>query len=488
MVADNWPVIVGVGQVEQRENDPLKAGEPLDLMVRASIAAAEDAGSRALLDQVQSVRVIRGIWPYKNPAKIVAERIGRPNAQTGLTPIGGNQVQTTVNQTCLDVLEGRIDAVLVTGGECGNTQGKAQKAGVKLAWAEAPGTPDVYIGHDVSMSDEAERARGLRAPIQFYPMFENRLRYARGERIEAHVKRISELWARFAQVAKQNPHAWLRDGVSAETIRTLSADNRPISFPYPKLMNSNNRVDQGAALLICSVATARRLGIPQSKWVYAWSGTDAHDHLHVSHRDRLDTSPAIRIAGRRALELAGLAVADLKHVDLYSCFPSAVQVGANELGLAHDRPLTVTGGLTFAGGPLNNYVMHGVATMVEVLRADAGSRGLVTANGGFLTKHAMGIYSTEPPAQPFRYEDVQDAVDALPKRDVVTDHDGAVTVESYTVMYGANGPEVAHCACLLPDGRRTWANTADAGVMDAMTKEEFCGRAARIDGKGTISF
>jgi acetyl-CoA C-acetyltransferase len=156
MITDRWPVIVGVGQVEQRENDPLKAAEPLELMVRASLQAAEDAGATGLLAQVDSVRVVRGIWSYRNPAKVVAERIGRGNAQTALTPIGGNQVQATVNQTCLDILEGRNDVVLVTGGECGNTQGKAQKLGIRPAWSEAPGTPDLYIGHDVSMSDDAE--------------------------------------------------------------------------------------------------------------------------------------------------------------------------------------------------------------------------------------------------------------------------------------------------------------------------------------------
>ena len=488
MIAERWPVIVGVAQVEQRDNDPLTAQEPLELMIRASRAAAEDAGCTALLDGADSVRVIRGVWPYKNPARLVAARIGRPNAQTGLTPFGGNQVQTTVNQTCLDILENRNDIVLLTGAECGNTQGKAQKLGIKPNWSEAPGTPDIYIGHDVSMSDDAEKARGIRAPIQLYPMFENALRHAHGESIDAHRRRISELWAGFAQVAKHNPHAWLRDGVSAETIRTEHHNNRPISFPYPKLMNSNSRVDQGAALILCSVGTARRLGIPESKWVYPWAGTDAHDHLHVSNRDNLYTSPAIRIAGARALSMAGLGHADIKHIDIYSCFPVAVQVGANELGFAQSQPLTVTGGLTFAGGPLNNYVMHSIATLTTLLRRDAGSRGMITANGGFLTKHAFGVYSSEAPSMPFRHQDVQAEVDALPAREALMNYSGAVTLESYTVMYGNEGPQIAHCAALTDDGKRTWANSADSGVMSAMTKEEFCGRPARIDGAGSISF
>src|SRR6185503_6856037 len=225
-------------------------------------------------------------------------------------------------------------------------------------------------------------------PIEYYPMFENALRAARGESIAAHGERISELWARFSAVAADNPHAWIRKAHGALEIRTPSAQNRMVSFPYPKLMNSNSRVDQAGALLLCSYATARAAGVPVERMVFPWAGTDAHDHYYVSNRDELCSSPAIRIAGRRALELAETEVDALDHVDVYSCFPVAVQVAAAELGLSLDRPLTVTGGLTFGGGPLNSYVLQSIARMVEVLRADPGSRGLITGNGGYLTKHA----------------------------------------------------------------------------------------------------
>jgi acetyl-CoA C-acetyltransferase len=160
----------------------------------------------------------------------------------------------------------------------------------------------------------------------------------------------------------------------------------------------------------------------------------------------------------------------------------AVQVAARELGLAETRPLTVTGGLTFGGGPLNNYVMHSIARMAELLRAEPGTKGLVTANGGYLTKHAFGVYSTEPPSQPFRHEDLQDEVDATPHRDVATGHCGAAMIESYTVMYGNDGPDVAHLACLTADGKRAWASTKDRDVLQAMTTQEFCGRLTQLDG------
>jgi acetyl-CoA C-acetyltransferase len=482
------PVLVGISQLEQRIKDPAQGKEPIELMLDAVRAAAADAGSQQLLTKATSVRVIRGIWPYQNPARVVADAAGIPNAETALTPYGGNYVQSVVNQSALDIQAGRHEVIVITGAECGYAQARARKQGIELAWQQAAGKPDRLIGEDKNMRHEAEKAVGIGQPIQLYPLFENALRHARGESIEAHLVRISELWSRFSAVASRNPHAWLRERHSAEEIRTASATNRPVSFPYPKLMNSNNNVDQGAALILCSTAAAKRFGIPTQRWIYPWAGTDAHDHYFVSNRDNLYSSPAIRFAGKRCLELAGLTTAALDHVDLYSCFPVAVEVAAAELGLDELRPLTVTGGLTFAGGPLNNYVMHSIARMAELLREAPSAKGLITANGGYLTKHAFGVYAAEPPPAPFRHEDLQDKVDATPSRDVVLNHRGAVTVESYTVMYGADGPTIGHVACRLADGRRAWGNTRDAAILAAMTREEFCGRAAKLDGANEVTF
>ncbi len=474
------PVLVGIAQLEQRERDPLQAREPLDLMVEAVRLAAEDAGSRELLARADAVRVIRGIWPYADPGRVVAQRIGASRAKTAITPFGGNFVQTTLNQSALEIQAGTLDIAILTGAECGYTQARARKQGVKLAWSEAPGTPDVQIGREVPMSHAAEQQAGVKRPVQMYPVFENALRYARHETLPQHIERVSKLWAGFSAVAAKNPHAWIREAKTAEQIRTPGPDNRMVSFPYPKLMNSNNNVDQGAALILTSVETAQRLGIAREKWVFPWAGTDAHDFYYVSERENLHSSPAIRFAGRRALELAGVGVADLAHVDVYSCFPVAVQVAAREIGLDESKPLTVTGGLTFGGGPMNNYVMHGVARMAEVLRADRGKLGLCTANGGFLTKHAMVVYGAEPPARPFRHEDVQPLVEATPRREALLDYAGDATLESYTVDFVADAPALGHAAVLTPEGKRAWANTADRDVAAAMTREEFCGKRVRV--------
>lgn len=458
------------------------------MMMEAVNRAADDAGIAGALSHVQSVRVIRGVWPYADPAGWIAQEIDASRAQTLGTLFGGNQVQAVVNQTALEILDGSFDLVLITGAENGYSAAKARKAGVELPVTATPGEYDVLLGAQRPEHHEFEIARGIRTAIQVYPMYENAIRYQRGESIPAHLERVSALWSRFNDVAQTNPNAWIRNDVSAEEIRTPSPTNRPISFPYTKMMNANMSVDMSAALIMCSVEKARALGIAEDRWIYPVAGAQGYDHFSASVRDNFYSSPGIRLTGARVLELAGLTVDELTWVDLYSCFPAAVQVAAAELGLDEARPLTVTGGLTFGGGPLNNYVMHAVARTVELLRDNSDAHGLVTANGGNLYKHVHGIYSNAPPDRDFRAENVQDQIDALPARPCLAEHVGEVTLESYSVMYKGEQPGVAHCACLTASGARTWVNVDDPDIMDGMTREEFCGRSGRISKAGRLMF
>ena len=481
------PVIVGVGQFLNRIASLDDAIEPLEMMLRAVRLAETDTGTGGFLDQAQSVRVVRGMWSYENPAAVVAERIGAVGAQTMGTLVGGNQNQALMNQTAAEILAGKFDLVLITGAENGNSAGKARRAGVALPQTPAPGRPDAVFGAEQRPEHhEYEVAKGIARAIQVYPMYDNALRHERGESLGAHIERVSGLWARFNDVAVGNPNAWVRQNMTAEDIRTPSSRNRQISFPYTKFMNANMSVDMAAALIVCSLETAKRLGIPEAKYVYPHSGVEGYDHFSASVRDNFHTSPGIRITGNRAMELAGIGTGDLDHVDLYSCFPSAVQVAAAELGLSEDRPLTVTGGLTFGGGPLNNYVMHSIARTVELLREKPEGFALVTANGGNLYKHAHGVYSGQPPVRDFQADDVKAEIAALPSRECLAEYDGEATIESYTVMYENDEPRIGHVACLTPAGARTWVNTEDADLVGAMVTEEFCGRSARLDG-GTLT-
>jgi acetyl-CoA C-acetyltransferase len=263
-----------------------------------------------------------------------------------------------------------------------------------------------------------------------------------------------------------------------------------IGFPYPKYMNSNNDVDMGAALIMCSAEKAQSLGVPRDRWVFIHSGSDCHEHQYISNRWTFAETPAIELGGKRALELAGLGIGDIDIVDLYSCFPSAVQLGAQSLGLDITSQLTRTGGLPFAGGPWNNYVMHAIATVMNDLRDRPGAKGLVWANGGYTTKHAFGVYSTEPPAVPFRHAYPQDEIDAMPRRDVASADQAAgsaATIEAYSVMHGRDGaPEMIHAACLLGDGRRAWGESTDVTLGREMCADEFVGKRVELDAKGVF--
>jgi acetyl-CoA C-acetyltransferase len=430
-------------------------------------------------------------WRYRDPGALVATRLGAAPRQSVYTTGGGQTPQALVNRTALDIAAGEVDVVLIGGAEAWRTRMRYRADNERPPWTIEPDDTPVAepFGEELLMSHPAELSRGLMMPVQGYPMFETALRAAAGRTVDEHQRHLGGLWSRFSEIAAANPHAWLPRRFSPAEISTPSPDNRLIGFPYPKLMNSNNAVEQSAALLLCSAEKAAALGVPRDLWVFPLSGADARDIPFLSNRIDLCSSPAIHAAGRDALALAGIGVHELAHVDLYSCFPSAVQIAANALGLGFDRDLTVTGGMSFAGGPWNNYVTHSVATMVERLRAEPGTFGLCSANGGFTTKHSLGVYSTQPPAGGFRWARPQDEVDAGPARDLAEDYEGAVAIEAYVVMHDRDGePQNALAAALTPDGRRTWGSTADATVMKAMTEEEFVGRAADLTGDGTLRF
>ena len=491
MLDPRTPVLIGVGQLSNRVDRGEVPLEPAEMMAEAARRAADDSGAGSgALTGIDSIRVVSLLsWRYRDPGAAVAHRIGASPADTAVTPMGGNSPQSLVNGACVDIAAGRNDLVLLAGAEAWRTRSAARASQTDLGWEQQGDdvAPARQLGDEMPMSGPAEQERGIYLPVQVYPIFEQAVRIGLGRSIDEHRDVIAGLWARFSEVAATNPYAWIQEAKTPEEIRTADPSNRMVGFPYTKLMNSNNAVEQSAAVLICSAERAEALGVPRDRWVFPQSGTDGHDHYLLSERDDLRSSPAIRLAGRDALALAGVGIDDITHVDLYSCFPSAVEIAAAELGLSLDRQLTVTGGLSFAGGPWNNYVMHAIATMAGVLREDAGSLGLVSANGGFITKHAIGVYGTEPPAGGFRHGEPQDEIDALPRRAVCSDPDGEAEVESWTVMHDRDGqPERGILACLLDDGRRAWAVTEDSDQLSTLVTDDVAGRRVKLRPDGSL--
>lgn len=498
-------MLVGCGQITDHKGPPSSARSNVAFCAEAARLALADTaagiGAEALGRAIDAVAVLeffpdispRFASPFgrcSNPPKGVANRLQAAPRQLLYTHSGGNMPQYLVNRFAEEIANGETELALICGAELLRSSQNARKAGLAIDWNEDPGGEPTRIGdRRFGFSDEEARHE-LRAAIHFYPLIENAIRGGLERDLHAHMQAMGRLFARLAAVARDNPLATRREGYSAKRLATISDDNRWICFPYPRLMNANAMIDQAAAVLVTSVGKAREWGIPQDRWVFLHGCADGTDTWVVSERERLDASPAIHGCARIALEMAGKSVADIDAFDLYSCFPSAVEVAMKEIGIAEDdpRPISVTGGLPFFGGPGNNYVTHSIAEMMNVVRRKPGSFGMVTANGNYLTKHSAGLYSTEPTKGAWHRQDpkiFQAELDARPRRQVNPAPRGRGTVETYCVAYGKDAPEKGYIFGRLDgSGDRFVALTQDdPALLDDMLTREQLGRKVTVSEK-----
>ncbi|MQA63099.1 MAG: crotonase/enoyl-CoA hydratase family protein [Actinophytocola sp.] len=475
---DPWtPVIVGVGQVVDRDTGVTDGHDPVSLAADALRRAGQDSGAGdALLAQADSVRYVASVsWSYADGAALIAEALGaQPRETVQTTAFGGDGSQRLINDTAQSIADGLVDVALLGGAEAAATATAAERRGATPAWPQQPaGTqPTKTLGVDHGPGNAAENAAGLVAPIYLYSLLENAIRGKRKADPASHLRHITRLWSQFSEVAADNPYAWLPRATEPTELATPTEDNRPISAPYPKLLTANLQVNQATGLIMCSAAAAQAAGVPQDNWVFVHAGAHAQEEWYVSARADLAAVPAIEAIGTAALDHAGIGIDDVAHIDLYACFPSAVQLAADALGLPVGdpaRPLTVTGGLTFAGGPGNNYTSHAVANLVSRLRAEPETYGLATAVGWYMTKHAIGIYSAQPPRLAFRQIDAGLRMQRPPARRVLTDYTGPAVVDAYTVPYTRDRePEAAIVSALTPDGARVLLRSKDPEIVSAV--------------------
>lgn len=499
MLDPRTPILVGCGDVTDLTTPAAAGRSPYDLVAAAGRRALADTGAAsALIASIDTVAMLRSfadtsyrfasnIGTSSNPPKSVADRLGLRASRHLYTGNGGNMPQALVNLFCEQIAGGQMQAVLICGGEALRTQHGVQREGLTVKWSEDPGGAPELIGDPRCGWSDHEELHRLRAAITFYPLFENSIRGARGATVAQHLRSMGDLLARFATVAAANPLATRRDGMSAQRLASVDADNRWIGFPYPRYMNANAFIDQAAALLMTSVGLAQQLGIARDQWVFLHGCADGNDHWFVSERADLHSSPAMRAVAGLALAMADRSLDDIALFDLYSCFASAVEVACAAIGLAEDDPrgLTVTGGLPFFGGPGNNYVTHAIAEMMRRLRAAPGRFGLVSANGNYLTKHSWGLYSTAPITRPWRREDpsrLQAELDRLPKSPFTETAAGRAVIETYTVMHDRGGPAYSVLfGRLLATGQRFIANTPDdPATLHDLQDRESLGRTGTV--------
>jgi acetyl-CoA C-acetyltransferase len=497
---DDTPVLIGAGQFTYR-GAPEASPSPLTLIRTASERAAADAGlTLDALSGLDTVAVVgftidaggalaRAPFPkLRNVPLALAKALGASPRYAPYTRLGGNTPQALINALCARIASGESSFALVVGAEFLGSLRKRLAAGSDFAgWEDDPDAPEpVWWGDDRPGANAQETLHWLHMPVNTYPLFENALRAHQGHSLAAHQRQLGALFASFTRVAAANPYAWFRTARSAEELVTVNDRNRMVGFPYPKYLNAIMEVDQSAGVLVASVKAARALGIPEDRFVYLHGCAEAADLWFPLERQNYYSSPAIRLSGKQALDMAGTTVDAIDFIDLYSCFPVAVEVAAAELGLELDDPrgFTITGGLPYMGGPGNNYAMHSVATMMGKLRERPGSKGLVTANGWFLTKQAIGIYSTDPVEGAWARADpsvVQREIDALPHPPIAEHPSGAATIETYTVVHRREGMARGIVIGRDADGHRFVANTPDdEATLRGLEAVESVGRPGRV--------
>src|SRR5215472_4421316 len=494
------PVLVGVGQASERLGEPgYQHRSPVDLAADAARAALADTGAdpaviAAAIDTVAGVRQFENSRPgaraplgrSDNYPRSVAGRIGAAPARAILGTGGGQAPQQLVTELAGAIAAGGADVALVFGSEAISTV---------QHYARQQERPDFSEHADGSLEDRGYGLRGMATRHQVahgltdaasqYALAEN----ARRARLELtrdeYAAAMGALFAPFTRVAAANPHAAAPVVRVAAELVTVTEANRPIADPYTRYLVAREKVNQGAAVLLLSAAAARRLGVPPDRWVFL------HGHADVAERALLDradlsASPAAVLAARQALEMAGLGVADLATIDLYSCFPIPVFNICDGLGLAPDDPrgLTLTGGLPFFGGPGNNYSMHAIAETVQRARANPGTFGFAGANGGIMGKYSAGVYSTAPaPWRPGRDAGLQAEVDAWPAPAQARHADGWATIETCTISHRRDGGRTGIVIGRLDrDGRRFIARTddRDTGVLALLSEGEPIGERVYV--------
>ncbi|MGD0311684.1 MAG: acetyl-CoA acetyltransferase [Acidimicrobiales bacterium] len=479
------PVVVASGQSIERS----ELVTPLDLMARACEAALDDVPAlRAAVDRLSVVNVLGRT--ASGPARELAHRIGAAGASTEVTTIGGNSPQWLVNRAATDIAEGRLGVTIIAGAEAIRSSRARRAAGLPREDGPAEGPPDPVVGDDLPGLGPAESAIGLALPVHVYPLFESVVASRAGHDAAAHRQSMGRLLAPLSATAATNPFAWFPTSHDPDTIATPSTDNRIVCEPYTKLMTAFLGSDQGAALVVCSLDAARRAGVAD-RAVFVWSGAEAVDVRFPASRPDPGRSPAIAAAGDALFHAASTAssggsaggsgsagavgIDDIELLDLYSCFPSAIELAAEALGITADdgRGLSVTGGLPYFGGPGNNYTTHAIATMTDLLRGAPTRLGMTTGVGWFITKHALGIYGSTPPPGGFRRGDTVGAQGRIDASAVETalgvDEPTEVTIVAATVVRDHQGQATgAPLIARLPDGRHMALAAADGDVIRAV--------------------
>jgi acetyl-CoA C-acetyltransferase len=486
---DRSPVVIGVGEIVDRTREPALAREPIVLMeeaVRRAVDEAAPGSSAEILARIDSLDIVsEHSWPYADACGLLNVRLQLHPRRAAYGVTGGESPVRYIHEAALRIARGESEYALVTGAEAAYSVASAAKAGVTPPWTPRDANARLLRAKDFCHPLAIQH--GVVQPVHVYPLYENAAGAAWRQTQADALQESGELWSRFSCVAARNPNAWLQRVYTPEEIFTPAPANRMIAWPYTKYMTANPLVNQGAALVLTSLAAARELGVDDERLVHVWSGASASEPRDYLQRDHYHRSTAQEAVLQRALELAG---APFDVVELYSCFPIVPKMARRALGLDPATPMTVTGGLSFFGAPLNNYMTHAAAGLVRSLREQRGRVALLYGQGEFVTKHHALVLASSAPREDRLTSDYSVQAEAERRRDpapaLALEYAGAARLETFTIVYDRDGHVDFGCVIgLTPQGERLMARVRadDAATLAQLTRLD----STPVGGAGRVS-
>ncbi|OZC42677.1 hypothetical protein CH289_27175 [Rhodococcus sp. RS1C4] len=474
-------VIIGASAITQRTDQQNHGVDAAGLM----LAACKAAAPAALLERTDLIVVPQGTWRYGDPGRLIANGLAADDARTVRVEIG--VLQTTILSTAIEAVEeGRADVAVVVGGEALDRRRVATRNGRRATETvqDSSARSDEVIAPTSGFRGLYEDVWDIEEPYIQYALLDSARRARLDLSIDGNVHQIADRWAQFSRTAAENPMAWDRHVRTAEELLDVSTrGNRPLAAPYTGQLVTRMHVDQAAALIICSVDIAEKSGIPRSQWVFPRLTVDCELAIPVVERADPDCCRQWSLIANELEAEMGTDLSSIDLVDLYSCFPIAVAHQVDAFHLSGRPELTLTGGMTFGGGPLNNSALQAMARAVELLRgSDRHRTALVTAVSGLLTKQGAVLFQRDTPQRSYARIDLTDlAAQVVHRRPVVECHSGPATIQAVTVVSSSDGGS-DHAVAIVrtSDGTGTVVRSADPQVVRSVRETEWVGRKVHV--------
>ena len=478
-------VVIGVSAIQQK-SDFENLDEALLLMDQAVKEALSDSGNKSVKDYINEIRIPKGFWRYRDPGKWIAKNNdfqGIPT--TYVTKIGVLQ-QNLINEACLKIENGEINASIILGGEARYKQLRSVIEKKEYFETKLDENPDFYIKakEDLYGDEELEELGAM--AVGYYATMETALRKNDNENIEEHQNNIASMYEEFSKVASNNEDAWLDHPYSKKEILETSKKNKMLAYPYNKLHCTSWNVNQSAALIICSEELANKLEIDNKKRVYPISSSENNHMIAIQQRPKLYESLGMIYAAKSINRMMEQLDIRLDAYDLYSCFPAAVKMFSKSLELGSEIPKTITGSMPYAGGPLNSFVIHSTVKMIQKIRALEARHGLVTGVSGMMTKQSFCVWGKEYQEQ-FVFDDVTERA-KLDENPIELSNiaEGEGEIIGYTIIEGSEHTPKA--VLYLDDEKkhRKVVSSFDKNFINLLMEEEWVGKKVKFkDGQAT---